>query len=116
MKFLCAQPGKSEDDVSGKTPATRSRRFPIRSMFLGVILNPISSKSFDGKILLTRVSRTEIYKQHTHNQNFSKHAATNAMLCNGEGYNADIGLVIEETALSNLWEALAASYQLELEE
>ena len=44
-------------------------------MFLGVVSNPIPSKNFDGKISLTRVSKTEVYKQRTHNQNFSEHAA-----------------------------------------
>ena len=84
-------------------------------MFLGVVSNPIPSKNFDGKISLTRVSKTEVYKQRTHNQNFSEHVATNAMLRNGEWFDADVGLVVEGMTLGDLREALAANYQLEEE-
>ena len=116
MKLLCAQAGESEEHVSDKVPTTRSRRFfPVKSMFLGVVSNPIHLKNFDGKILLICVSRTEVYQQRTHTQSFSKHATTNAVLRNGEWYDADTGLVVEEMTLGDLQEALAAIYQLEEE-
>ena len=57
--------------------------------------------------MLTRVSRTEVYQQWVHTQNFSEHAATNAMLCNGEWYDADTWIFVEEMTQGDLWEALA---------
>ena len=44
MKLLPAQPGESEDVVANEVPTTRSRRFPVKSMYLGVVANPIPSK------------------------------------------------------------------------
>ena len=41
----------------------RSRRFPVKSMFMGVVDRPRPDKKFDGRNLLVRVSRTNVIKK-----------------------------------------------------
>ena len=43
-------------------------------MYLGVVVNSIPSKGFDGKIFLKRVSKEVEYKRMKHCQNFSDSA------------------------------------------
>ena len=44
---------KGEDEEEGvdyiPQPKVRSRRFPIKSMFMGVVARPVPSKKIDGK-------------------------------------------------------------------
>ena len=51
---------------------------------MGVIAMPIPEHDFTGKIMIKRVSEPTKYKQKSHNQAFSDHAAVNMMLRNGE--------------------------------
>ena len=49
------------------SPKMRSRRFPVKSMFMGVVANPNPEKGFDGRILLERISEeVEVKKKYTH--------------------------------------------------
>ena len=52
-------------------PKMRSRRFPVKSMFMGVIARPREDRNFDGKILLERVSEEKTLTRNSTNQNFS---------------------------------------------
>ena len=46
----------------------RSRRFPTKVMFLGVVAPPDIGNNFDGKIFLKRVSSNSISKRVSYNQ------------------------------------------------
>ena len=84
-------------------------------MYLGVVAKPVPSKEFDGKIYLTRVSKTKVYQQRTHSKNFDDHAATNAMIWNGEWHSKESGLIVDGMTLGDLRITLAKHYQLEEE-
>ena len=56
----------------------------IKSMFMGVVANPVPERDFDGKIFLRRISKEEKYKKKSHHQNFTDDASLNSILKNGE--------------------------------
>ena len=49
-----------------KHPQMRSRRFPIKSMFIGVVGRPRPDNFFDVMILLERVSKKHVIKEKQH--------------------------------------------------
>ena len=52
-------------------PKVRSRRFPIKAMYMGVVGRPIPEKNFDGRVHLERVSQTKTVQKMMAHQNFS---------------------------------------------
>ena len=65
------------------TPKIRSRRFPIKAMFMGVVARPQPHRNFDGKIFLRRVSTQKKLKRNVTNQNFTHDAMINSHLKKG---------------------------------
>jgi len=65
-------------------PKVRSRRFPIKCMFLGSIDRPRPKYGFDGKILLKRISEKWKVTRETSNQKFSDDAFINSEIKDGE--------------------------------
>ena len=65
-------------------PKVISRRFPVKSMFLGVVSRPIPHRNFDGRIHLERISTQETVKKLTATQNFSDDVIVNQAIKNGE--------------------------------
>lgn len=52
-------------------PKIRSRHFPVKVMYLGVVVRPrMDDHEFDGKILLQRVSKPVVLSQTTRNKQF----------------------------------------------
>ena len=45
-------------DDTTKHPQMRSRRFPVKSVFMGVVGHPRSDENFDGRIFLEKISKT----------------------------------------------------------
>ena len=61
LKFLpCGKHEKPGADII-RRPKTRSRRFPIKVMYLGVVGRPktVGRRRFNGRIFLERVSKTK---------------------------------------------------------
>ena len=87
-----------------------SRRFPIKTMFMGVVGRPIPHREFDGKIFMERVSRTKFVTTATAHTNFSDDALVNDAIKKGDWRLLvdDIAETVED--LSNL---LTGSYNLE---
>ena len=56
----------------------RSCRFPIKSMFMGVVGRPRPDDFFDGRILIERVSKTHVIKKKTPPQCFSDDVIINS--------------------------------------
>ena len=79
---------KGEHEVDGADkfirPKMRSRRFPIKSMFMGVVGRPIPHREFDGKIMLERVSEEVPITRLGSHTSFTDDAIANAMIRNGE--------------------------------
>ena len=63
IKRLPLGGNEKEGDDKVKHPQMRSSRFPIKSMFMGVVGRPRPDKFFDGGILLERVSKKHIIKK-----------------------------------------------------
>ena len=84
IKRLPLQPGEEEGSDFIPQPKVLSRRFPIKSMFLGCIGRPRPDKGFDGKILLERISETTVVTKMTANQNFSDDVLINSEIKQGK--------------------------------
>ena len=52
-------------------PKVRSRRFPIKTIFVGVVGQPLPEKQFDDRVHLERVSEKKEIKNLTAYQNFA---------------------------------------------
>ena len=63
IKKLPLGENEKEGDDKVKYPQTRSYRFPVKSMFMGVVGRPKIDKNSDGRILLDRVSKTRAIKK-----------------------------------------------------
>jgi hypothetical protein len=78
-------------------PKATSRRFPIKVMYMGVVGRPNVERSFDGKILLLRVSRSKRLSRATVSERFVNDAALNGLLKQGQWRNCYVdGMTIGE--------------------
>ena len=62
---------------------SKTRRLPVKSMFMGVVGRPIPETQFDGRINLERVSETKVVKSLTAYQNFTDDVILNLQIKNG---------------------------------
>ena len=67
-----------------KKPKIMSRRFPIQTMFIGVVSRPIPHRDFNGKIFMEWVSRTRYDITATVHTNFSDDALVDDAIKSGE--------------------------------
>ena len=65
---------KKKNNVKGKM---LSRRFPIKTMFMGVVARPLPHRNFSGKIYMKQVSTTKYLQTATAHTNFSDDALVN---------------------------------------
>ena len=63
IKKLPLGENEKEGDNKVKYPQTRSYRFPVKSVFMGVVGRPKPDKNVDDRILLERVSKTCVIKK-----------------------------------------------------
>ena len=91
MKILPQADFESPEDAFIPKPKLRSRRYPCKVMFMGLICPPIKLKEngietkkylADGKILLKRVSEQVLQKRASYHQNFVPKFEINHMLRN----------------------------------
>ena len=66
------------------SPKMRSRRFPVKSMFMGVVAKPQPDRGFSGRIHLERISEDVTVARRTTHQRFSDDRLVNQQLKNGE--------------------------------
>ena len=83
MKLLPKASFESEEDAFIPKPKLRSRRFPCKVMFMGVICPPVEGKT-DGKVLLKRVSERVTTKRQSYHQHFVPMYEVNHRLKGGE--------------------------------
>ena len=77
-----------EDEMQIPTynrPKIRSRRYPVKVMYLGVVACPLDEHDFDGRIFLKRVSRRRKVTRASRNSRFSIHVEANEQLLKGGG-------------------------------
>ena len=98
LKVLKLGPHEKEGADKIVFPKMLSRRFPIKSMFMGVVGRPIPHRNFDGKILLERVSKKRYISKCTAHSNFSDDAIINAEIKMGKWkiYVTDLHICIAE--------------------
>ena len=71
MKVLPRAPWETEREAYIDTPKLRSRRFPTKVMYMGVVGRPIEGRC-DGKVFLQRVATTKTTNRSSFNQHFFK--------------------------------------------
>ena len=87
MRILPKADFESDDDAFIPKPKLRSRRYPCKVMFMGLVCPPIKKAETgevlaDGKILLKRVSEQVQQKRSSYHQHFIASYETNHMLKN----------------------------------
>ena len=76
-----------------------SRRFPVKSMFMGVVGRPVPHRTFDGNIHLERVSKKRHIQKCTAYTNFSDDALINSEINCGKWrilISADLQITVYE--------------------
>ncbi len=86
MKVL---PETDEEKASTTTirhsrPKIRSRRFPVKVMYLGVVAAPRPDHNFDGRVFLKRVSKRKKLARGCRNSRFSVNVLINQSITDGE--------------------------------
>ena len=94
-----------------RRPKIISRRFPVKSMFLGVVGRPIPHRQFDGRILLERVSTTEPVTRQTATTNFSDDIFINNTIKSGEWRQLFQG--ISDLGCEDILNTVSSHYNLE---
>ena len=100
IKMLPPREGEpSSSDVVVK-PKMRSRQYPVKVMFMGVVANPIPCHNFSGKIHLEHISKQKTTTAMSHHQRFSDNIHVNILIKKG-GWKAivDIELTIYNNAV-----------------
>ena len=92
---------KTEDEAEGidfiAQPKVRSRRFPVKAMFMGVVGRPDECKKFDGRIHLERISKRVEVKKLTSHQSFCDDVMINMQIKQGDWRNLhSVGATVDE--------------------
>ena len=83
----------------------------IQVMYLGVVVPPNEEHDFDGKVHLSRVSKSDPYKRTTYNQNFTDSGYLNEDLKSGEWCH--VITPGEEMNIDNMRDDIATIYNLD---
>ena len=79
-----SSPNLASIHASEASPKIRSRRHPVKVMYLGVVGRPMKDETkdvdFNGRIMIKRVAREQKVEKLTRNQNFSPDAKVNDAL------------------------------------
>ena len=111
LKILPQAAFESTKDAYNEMPKTRSRRFPCKVMFLGVVCPPIPTKNVNGKVFLKRVSKEKILTQQTYNQHFVPTFELNHRLKDGKWrklYSEEL-----DTSVANFIQIIKTTYQID---
>ena len=64
-------------------PKIRSRRYPVKVMYFGIVAAPVEDRNFDGRVYLKRVSRRKKLTRATRNSRFSVNVLINQAMVEG---------------------------------
>jgi hypothetical protein len=93
-----------------KRPSIRSRRYPVKVMYLGVVAAPRTEHSFDGRILLERVSHRKKLVRSSRNKRFSVDVHVNEEIVAGKWKER---FVMEDSTTVEVLEMIADVYDLD---
>jgi hypothetical protein len=93
-----------------RRPRIRSRRFPVKVMFLGVVANPQPEHNFDGRIALERVSLPRTVARKSRNKRFSVDVLVVEAITRGEWRQQ---LVTPAMSVDDLLESIKTQYDLD---
>ena len=83
IKMLPIKDGEPLGSNSFVQPKMRSRRYPVKVIFMGVVANLIPSRNFSGKIHLERISKQKTTTAMSHHQQFSDDIHVNSLIKRG---------------------------------
>ena len=92
-------------------PKIRSRRFPVKVMFLGVVAAPNEDHNFDGRIMMKRISKRRKTTRASRNKNFSVDVMVNEILKDGE--KSWHRLFTEGMSVGELLDIISETYDLD---
>jgi hypothetical protein len=93
-----------------KRPRIRSRRYPVKVMFLGVVANPQPEHDFDGRIAIERVSQQKIISRSSRNKRFSVDVLVVEAIARGEWREQ---LITPGMLVDDLLESMKTQYDLD---
>ena len=97
IKRLPLGPNKIPGVEFTPSPKMRSRRFPVKAMFVAVVANPNPDRDFDGKIfIIERICQSKITKQMTHPSRFTDDLILNNQIKNGDWRNV---IVLDDSTI-----------------
>ena len=108
-KILPRGPNEPEGADIVPIKKVRSRRHPVKAMFLGVVARPQRDKNFDGKIHIKRVSHMKKLLQMSRRTSYSDDAYVQAELKQGLWHN----LHVADMTFNELADAIISHYSLE---
>ena len=109
-KYLPPHPTEDPDDVFEPARKIRSRRYPTKVMFMGIVAPPNEEMLFDGKIMMKRVSKNVESKALSYNQQFSSDYHVNQLLKQGEWR---VNCFTSKMTCWHLFEAIGETYHLD---
>ena len=88
-KTLKVLPESDKEKASGDVPRysrpkIRSRRYPVKVMYLGIVSPPHPDHNFDGRVFMKRVSRRKKLSRKTRNSRFSVNVLINQSITDGK--------------------------------
>ena len=96
-------------DPHYQAPKIRSRRYPVKVMYLGVVASPHPNHDFDGRVFLKRVSNTKTLTRSTRNKRFSIDVLVNDALKNGMWKD----IAVEGMSIGGLLNATSELYDID---
>ena len=96
------------------SPKMRSRRYPVKVMYLGVVARPRPDKSFNGRIMLKRVANSKKVEAKTRNELFSTDVKINYAIRYGDerGHKDWHDLHSDGMTADDLCDSIAQFYEL----
>lgn len=80
LEAVSPHPLEDPSGIKVNRPKERSRRYPVKVMYMAVVAPPNEEEGFDGKVFMTRISVPKEWKKTTYHSRFTDCAVGNAVL------------------------------------
>jgi hypothetical protein len=107
---LPPHPTENLEEIFEPARKIRSRRFPTKVMYMGIVAPPDLDMLFDGKIMMKRVSKQVLSKACSYNTKFSQNYHINQLIKSGEWKTT---CFMDSMLPWQLFEAIGETYDLE---
>jgi len=109
LKVLPKNEEEAGQPVPYRRPRIRSRRYPVKVMYLGVVAAPRVDYSFDGRVCLHRVSRRKTLARASRNKRYSVDVLVVEAIVRGEWHN----FVAPGSLVGDVLESIKTNYDLD---